>query len=141
MKVVKTALLSVAIIVILGVITLAVWFFFFMDQDDEAKEQSIGDMNKFSYETPEVTTDLKNGTFVRIQFTIITDGNKGVTELEDREFQIQNMLIKELANKSEVDFQEKETLSKLENAIKDDLNEVMKDGRVTDVYTINKILQ
>lgn len=141
MKVVKTALLTVAIIVILGVITFGVVFFFFMDEADETAGQSIEDMNKYSYETPEVTTDLKNGTFVRIQFTIITDGSKAVAELEDREFQIQNMLIKELANKSEVDFQEKETLSNLENAIKDDLNEVMNDGKVTDVYTINKILQ
>ena len=50
-----------------------------------------------------------------------------------------NILIKELAVMNEEDF--KEGLTELETAIKDRLNEVMTEGTITDVYTINKILQ
>lgn len=133
----KTLLISMSIIIILGAVAF-VYLFNNVDSDEDDK-QSIEDMNKFSYETPEMTTDLKSGAFVRIQFLVITDGKKAMEEVEEREFQIQNMLIKELAVMSEDDF--REGLSKLESVLQDDLNEVMDDGIVTDVYTINKILQ
>jgi len=133
----KSLLISMSIIIVIGA---AAFFYLFNNMDsNEDDKQSIGDMNKYSYETPEMTTDLKNGAYVRIQFLVITDGKKAVEEVQEREFQIQNILIKELAVMSENDF--REGLSKLESTLQDDLNEVMDDGIVTDVYTINKILQ
>lgn len=134
----KTLLISMSIIIILGIV---VFFYLFNDINaaENDDEQTIEDMNKFSYETPEMTTDLKNGAFVRIQFLVVTDGKKAAVEIEEREFQIQNMLIKELAVMSESDF--REGLSNLESSLQDELNEVMTEGKITDVYTINKILQ
>lgn len=126
-----------SIIIVIGAVAF-VYLFNYIDSDENDK-QSISDMNKYSYETPEMTTDLKNGAFVRIQFLVITDGKKAVEEVKEREFQIQNILIKELAVMSEDDF--REGLSEIESALQDDLNKVLDDGIVTDVYTINKILQ
>ena len=126
-----------SIIIVIGAVAF-VYLFNHIDSDENDK-QSISDMNKYSYETPEMTTDLKNGAFVRIQFLVITDGKKAVEEVKEREFQIQNILIKELAVMSEDDF--REGLSEIESALQDDLNKVLDDGIVTDVYTINKILQ
>ena len=133
----KTLLISMSIIIVIGAVAF-VYLFNHIDSDENDK-QSISDMNKYSYETPEMTTDLKNGAFVRIQFLVITDGKKAVEEVKEREFQIQNILIKELAVMSEDDF--REGLSEIESALQDDLNKVLDDGIVTDVYTINKILQ
>ncbi|HLR73401.1 MAG TPA: flagellar basal body-associated FliL family protein [Pseudogracilibacillus sp.] len=133
----KTLLISMSIIIVIGAVAF-VYLFNYIDSDENDK-QSISDMNKYSYETPEMTTDLKNGAFVRIQFLVITDGKKAVEEVKEREFQIQNILIKELAVMSEDDF--REGLSEIESALQDDLNKVLDDGIVTDVYTINKILQ
>ena len=138
MKVMKVFMISIfSIIVVAGIGFIGV--FYFMDDTTDAGELSIDEMNKYSYETPEMTTDLEDGTFVRIQFRLITDGRKSTNEVSQREFQIQNMLIKELATMSEDDF--REGLTDLENALKDHLNEVMTEGSITDVYTINKILQ
>lgn len=133
----KTLLISMSIIIVIGAVAF-VYLFNYIDSDENDK-QSISDMNKYSYETPEMTTDLKSGAFVRIQFLVITDGKKAVEEVKEREFQIQNILIKELAVMSEDDF--REGLSEIESALQDDLNKVLDDGIVTDVYTINKILQ
>ncbi len=138
MKVMKVFMISFfSIIVVAGIGFIGV--FYFMDDTTDAGELSIDEMNKYSYETPEMTTDLEDGTFVRIQFRLITDGKKSTNEVSQREFQIQNMLIKELATMSEDDF--REGLTDLEHALKDHLNEVMTEGSITDVYTINKILQ
>lgn len=128
------SILSLLVVVVIAFVAVI----YFMN-NEKSDELSINEMNKYSYETPEMTTDLKNGTFVRIQFLLITDGKKSAKEVSQREFQIQNLLIKELAVMSEKDFQE--GLTDLEQTLREDLNEVMTDGSITDVYTINKILQ
>lgn len=111
----------------------------FIKDDTVDETQTIDEMNQYAYTTPEVTTDLEDGSFVRIEFEIITDGKKSLKEVDKREFQIKNLLIKELSVMSESDFNA--GLSDLESDMKDNLNELMEDGEITDVYTVSKVLQ
>lgn len=101
--------------------------------------ESIEKLIKYSYETPEITTDLKDGSFVRVQFQVLTDGKEAQKEISQRDFQLKNILIKELAKMSEEDF--KTGLTHLESVIQDKLNDLMTKGEIVDVYTTNKILQ
>ena len=133
---VKTMLISLSILIVVGVSTFLAVLKATDKNDDEI---TIDEMNEYSYETPEITTDLADGKFVRIQFQVITDGKKAFEEVEKREFQIKNVLIKELAVMNEEDF--KTGLSDLEGNMRDNLNEVMTEGMITDVYTVSKILQ
>src|SRR5699024_9471233 len=133
----KTLLISMSIIIVIGAVAF-VYLFNYIDSDENDK-QSIRDMNKYYYETPEMTTDLKNGAYVRIQFLVITDGKKAVEEVKEREFELQNSRIKDEGVMSADDM--REGRSEIESAVQDDLNKVLDDGIVTDVYTINKILQ
>src|SRR5690625_990630 len=103
------------------------------------EKDSIENVVKHAYETSELTTDLSDGTFVRIQFKILTDGKKAHNEITHRDFQIKNIIIKELATMTQDDV--KSNLGDLEEALQNKLNELMSDGEVIDVYTINKILQ
>lgn len=106
---------------------------------NEGQAESIDTIVEYSYESPEITTDLQDGSFVRIQFQILTDGEAAKEEISKRDFQISNILIKELAKMDENDF--KSGLANLEDVVQSKLNEVMLEGTITDVYTINKILQ
>ncbi|MEF2293920.1 flagellar basal body-associated protein FliL [Virgibacillus dokdonensis] len=137
-KLVKTMLTSLTVILIIGISAFVVVQYVNSDEQS-GKTSSIDKMEEYSYETPEITTDLKDGSFVRIQFQIITDGKDAKEEIEKRDFQIKNILIKELATLEEKDFQS--GLNDLEKHIKTKLNEVMTTGKITDVYTISKILQ
>lgn len=134
----KTMIISLTLLLGLGIVAL-VFVLNFNNETTKGEGRSIDEMNEYSYETPEVTTDLKDGKFVRIQFQVITDGKSGLKEVEKREFQLKNILIKELALMTEEDF--KSGLSDLEATLQSKLNEVMTDGTITDVYTISKILQ
>src|SRR5690625_7344182 len=89
--------------IIIVVATVVIGIFLIVDSSDSAasNEQSIDDMNDYSFETDEITTDLIDGRFVRIQFRIITDGKKSLKELEKRDFQIENILIKEISRMNE----------------------------------------
>src|SRR5699024_1916591 len=138
-RVLTTFLISLSVIIVLAAGILGVFFFISKKDSAANTEQSIDDMNEFSYETPEVTTDLKDGRFVRIQFLIITDGKKAKKEIEKRDFQIENILIKEISQMNEDDFTT--GLNNVESSLLENLNEVMTDGEIVDVYTIKKILQ
>ncbi|WP_100010951.1 flagellar basal body-associated protein FliL [Lentibacillus sediminis] len=137
-KLLKTMGISLAVLLLGGAAATVV----ILNVSGESKEGeaiTIDEMVNYSYQSPEVTTDLKGGSFVRIQFQIITDGKAAQEEISKRDFQLSNILIKELATMEEKDFQE--GLGELENTVKKKLNEVMTEGTITDVYTINKIMQ
>lgn len=135
----STFLISFSLIILAVAIILGVYFFVGKDDTAANEEQSIDDMNEFSYETDEITTDLKDGKFVRIKFQIIADSRKAAKELEKRDFQIENILIKEISLMNEEDFTS--GLTEVEEKLQENINEVMIDGEITDVYTIKKILQ
>ncbi|MEN1966867.1 flagellar basal body-associated protein FliL [Lentibacillus sp. N15] len=136
-KLVKTMLTTLAILIVGGAVAITVvWN---VKDDKSSSAQSLDNMVEYSYQTDDITTDLEDGSFVRIQFQLVTDSKKAKAEVEKREFQIKNILIKELATMKEADF--KSGLTDLEDTIKQKLNGVMAEGKVTDVYTISKILQ
>ncbi|BAC13522.1 flagellar basal body-associated protein FliL [Oceanobacillus iheyensis] len=137
-KLMKTMITSL-VILLAGAITALVIVINISTPEKVSGEQSIDDMVEYSFESPEVTTDLEDGTFVRVQFQIITDSSDAKKELEKRDFQLKNILIKELAKKNKEDFQA--GLGDIEEALKNELNNLMTEGNVTEVYTISKILQ
>ncbi|MBU5267791.1 flagellar basal body-associated protein FliL [Virgibacillus proomii] len=137
-NVVKTMITSIAVLAVIGIAAfVVVWYINGDNNNGEA--MSIKKIKKYSYETPEITTDLEDGSFVRVQFQIVTNGKDAKEEISQRDFQLKNILIKELATMKEEDF--KSGLTDLEEKIKNKLNELMTTGKVTDVYTTNKILQ
>lgn len=138
-RLVKTMITSLVVLLVGAIAALVVVLNVQGEEDKENKAQSIDDIVEYSYESPEITTDLSDGTFVRIQFQIVTDGKAAKEEISKRDFQLKNILIKELATKTEEDF--KSGLTDLEQAVMEELNKLMTEGQITEVYTINKILQ
>src|SRR5690625_213185 len=138
-RLVKVMLTSLIILLLLVIIALVV---FYKQKDDvinHIDDVPINKMDQYSYQTPEITTDLKDGSFVRIQFQLVTNSKQAQKEIVHREFQLKNILIKELAKMEEDDF--KANLAQLENVLVDKINEVMEKGQVLKVFTTNKILQ
>src|SRR5699024_10503296 len=127
----KTFITTCIVILLAGAGTLVLLLY---EEEEASSESAIDDMVELSYETPEITTDLSDGSYVRVQFQIITDGELAKEELSKRDFQLRNMLIKELAIMDEEIF--RTGLADLENVVKSKVNELMTDGKVTDVYTI-----
>jgi flagellar protein FliL len=129
-------------IVILVCVSIAGGVVLYLMLGDENKshagERSIEDMIEDSFETEAVTTDLKDGNYVKIKFRIVTD-NEETKQTLQKDFRLQNIIIKELATKEEKDL--KTGLSELEKAMKKKLNELVVEGEVTDVYTTEKVLQ
>lgn len=137
-KLVKTVLAVLAFLCVAAVLAIVIIMYVQADTT-ESSAQKLDDMVEYSFETDDITTDLEDDRFVRIQFQIVADSENAKDEAEKREFQIKNLIIKELAVMKEKNF--KSELDELEDTVKDKLNDVMSDGKIKDIYTTNKILQ
>ncbi len=137
-KVFKTMLAILIVLTVIGVVAL-VMIMTISGKEKEDGKPSIDEVIENSFETEELTTDLKNDRYVRIQFRIVTNSKEAKEELQKRDFQLKNILIKELSKMNQDEF--KTGVDNLENMLKTRLNELMVEGKVTDVYTIDKVLQ
>lgn len=125
------------------IIALAVGlYYFFMKGTESANGKPTADeVVENSVEIPEVTTNLLNGDYIRISFMIQTDGKKAKKELEKRNFQVENVIIKKLSGLEAKDLEGTEGKVKLENDLKESLNEYMEEGKIIQVYITSTIIQ
>lgn len=138
-KLVKTSIISLLVLLVLVIAAFIVVIYMTQEQNEAGEEPTIDDIVEYSYQTPEMTTNLDDGHYVRIQFQVVTDSTEAREELEKREFQVKNILIKELATMELESFQE--GLTNLEDDLLTKINEVLTEGEAVEVYTVNKILQ
>lgn len=104
-------------------------------------EPSIDEIVEASVEIPEITTNLADNDYIKISFTIQTDGKKAKEELEKRNFQAKNIIITELSEVKTNELAGRAGKEKLQEVIKKELNELMQEGQVEQVYITSSILQ
>ncbi|MFC0014356.1 MULTISPECIES: flagellar basal body-associated protein FliL [Allobacillus] len=138
-KIMVTILISLTIIGIATIVILV-----YGDQGSvSSEERTIDDMVENSFMTGEIRTDLADNNFLLIQFRIVTDNEDAAEFLQKGEhFQLNNVILKELTVLKEENF--RSGLSEVEQQLKKRLNQIegLKDhGKVTDIFTIDKVLQ
>ena len=139
-KLINTMLIILLFIFLLGIVVLVTVNVFYGNSDDY-KEPSIDEVLKYSVDFNEMTTNLKSGGYVRVQYKIQTDSKKAKSELEKRTFQLENIVIHAIADKVASDFSGGEGMVELEEEIKFQLNSIMQEGKVVQVYTTRFLLQ
>ncbi len=125
---------------LLGVVTVVLINYFSVDTDPN-REMTIDEILSLSHETQEITTNLLSNDFVRIKFRIQVDNKRALSEIQKRNFQLENIIIRELAGKNASDLAGTEGIEQLENQLKFRFNELMQDGMVLQVYTTRWIIQ
>jgi flagellar FliL protein len=140
-KLLVTMLIIITTITLIGAVSLVLIMKFTQTDKEEVKEPTIDEIIEYSVDIPEITTNLLNGDFVRVQFKIQTENKKAKEELEKRDFQVKSIIIQELSEMSTEQFQGREGKVNLETIIKDRINELMQEGNVLQVYTTAFVLQ
>lgn len=108
---------------------------------EKAEGPSIDEVLEASVDIPEITTNLAGDDFIRISFKIQTDSKKAKEELEKRDFQVKNIIIHLLSEKTSEEIQGNEGQTQLETQLKDEINELMQEGKVEKVYITGSLLQ
>ena len=94
-----------------------------------------------SVDVPEITTNLADGSFVRLSLKIQGSDKKAGEELLKRDFQVKNIVIQELSEMEAEALEGKQGKVTFQNAIKSQMNELMQNGEVTQVYITSYVLQ
>ncbi len=127
--------------VVIIALAVGLYYFFMKGTEDAGGKPTADEIVENSVEIPEITTNLLNGDFIRISFTIQTDGKKAKEELEKRNFQVENVIIKKLSGLEAKDLEGTEGKVKLENDLKESLSEFMEEGKIIQVYITSTIIQ
>lgn len=140
----KNRLLTIMLIILvsitlIGVVALILVMQFSKDGEEEGP--TIDEIIESSIDVPEITTNLSANAFIRLSLKIQTDSAEAAEELTKRDFQVKNIVIQELSEMSPEDLEGKEGKKAFENALKLQVNELMQDGEVQQVYITSYIIQ
>ncbi|PKG24931.1 flagellar basal body-associated protein FliL [Niallia nealsonii] len=137
-------ILMIMLILLLTIAIVGAGAFFYLWKytgDQKEKEPSIDEVIESSVDIEEMTTNLATDNFIKISFKIQTDSKKAKEELEKRDFQVKNIIIQELSEKTAEDMKGKKGQTILENDLKEQINEHMQEGKVVQVYITSSLLQ
>ncbi|WP_404997038.1 flagellar basal body-associated protein FliL [Caldifermentibacillus hisashii] len=138
-KTVRFLLIFMSVVII--ALAVGLYYFFIKGTEAAGGKPTADEIVENSVEIPEITTNLLNGDYIRISFTIQTDGKKAKEELEKRNFQVENVIIKKLSGLEAKDLEGTEGKVKLENDLKESLSESMEEGKIIQVYITSTIIQ
>lgn len=106
-----------------------------------SKSPTIDEILEESVDVPEITTNLVDGSYIKIALKIQTDSKTAQEELAKRDFEVKNIIIQELSQLKREQFNGKESMINLESIVKAQLNQVMQSGKIVKVYITSIILQ
>ncbi|MCM3797691.1 flagellar basal body-associated protein FliL [Caldibacillus thermoamylovorans] len=138
-KTVRFLLIFMSVVII--ALAVGLYYFFIKGTEAAGGKPTADEIVENSVEIPEITTNLLNGDYIRISFTIQTDGKKAKEELEKRNFQVENVIIKKLSGLEAKDLEGTEGKVKLEKDLKESLSEFMEEGKIIQVYITSTIIQ
>ncbi|WP_440895316.1 flagellar basal body-associated FliL family protein [Amphibacillus sp. Q70] len=132
----KIILVVLAVVAISGVAGIV---YLLQNNEDPNRELTLDEQVEYSYTTDEINLDLENQRYVQLQFNILTNNSEARDEIELREFQFKNLLIKETIDMTSEQLQA--GLNEFETTLKEEMNKLMEEGEITDIYIVGKIVQ
>lgn len=136
-------LLTIMLIILVTITLIGVIVLVILTQlnKDGSSGPTIDEIVESSVDIPEITTNLADGSFVRISLKIQASDKKAGEELLKRDFQVKNIVIQELSEMEEEALEGKQGKVTFQNTIKSQVNELMQNGEVTQVYITSYVLQ
>ncbi|QQE76137.1 flagellar basal body-associated FliL family protein [Brevibacillus composti] len=142
------ALIIIIAISLLGVISFVLWQTYLSpaaqtaskEEATEVKTLSAKEMQEYSVDTGEITTNLLTKNYIIVRFTITADSKGSKEELEQRLPQVNQIIIKTLAGLEPDDIKGTEGINKLEAKIMNEISTLMQEGKIIQVITTKQLL-
>lgn len=138
----RSKLLTFIIFLMISVAAIAFAYFYYLNHQAEAVNgPTVDEIVESSLEIPEIVTNLLGDEYIRVSFTIETDSEETKSELEKLDFRVNNIIIKHLSNLESEELEGLEGKTRLENDLKEQINEVLPRGKVVKVYITSIVIQ
>ncbi|MDX8365072.1 flagellar basal body-associated protein FliL [Cytobacillus sp. IB215665] len=132
-------IVMLAILAIIG----SILIYILLDSSNANAEEppTIDEIIVNSVDIDDITTNLLDHGFIRVSFKVETDGKDAKKELEKRDFQVRNIMIQELSEMKAEQFDGKQGKIALQDKLLTQMNEIMQDGTIQNVYITSFLLQ
>lgn len=140
----KNKLLTIMLIILVSITLIGVVALILvmqLNKETTDDEPSIDQIIESSIDIPEITTNLAEDEFIRLSLKIQTDSPEAGEELTKRDFQVKNIIIQELSEMTALELEGKAGKQAFQNALKLQINELMQEGEVQQVYITSYIIQ
>lgn len=138
----KNKLLTFVIFLLISVLVMAFAYIYYLSNLAKADEgPTVDEIVENSLDVPEIVTNLLGDEFIRVSFTIQTDSKDTKKELEKLDFRLNNIIIKYLSNMESSDLEGLDGKTELENALKEEINDILPEGQVEKVYITSIVIQ
>ncbi|MGE7665007.1 flagellar basal body-associated protein FliL [Ureibacillus composti] len=137
-------LLTIMLIILVTILLIGIVIFVLLTQFNKqstANEPTIDQIVEASVDVPEIMTNLADDSYVKMSLKIQTTSKEAAEELAKRNFQVNDIVIAELSEMTEENLKGKEGKILFESAIKAQLNELMHEGEVKQIYITSYIIQ
>ncbi|ANB56749.1 flagellar basal body-associated FliL family protein [Anoxybacillus sp. B7M1] len=135
----KVTLMILVTITLVAAVALVIIFKFTGDKQQTAP--TADEILESSVDVPEITTNLADGSFIKISFKIQMNNEDAKAEAEKRDFQMKDIIIEQLSQMKPADFNGEQGKTHLKARLKEKINQIMQDGKVEQVYITSFILQ
>lgn len=142
----KNKIVIIAVILVLSIAIIGAGVFFMMKFMGGGKEivvvtePPIEKLVVQSVDVPELMTNLKAGSYLKISFKLQTDSEEAAAELTQRLYQFNDIVIKEAAGYTAEDLETKEQIVQFEEALLTQINGYMQKGKVTKLFITSKLI-
>ncbi|MFC0558597.1 flagellar basal body-associated protein FliL [Halalkalibacter alkalisediminis] len=141
----KNKLVNIMLIILISLTLVGVVAFVlvknYTNQPNPDAPPTIDEIITQSFETKEITTNLLSNDFVRASFRIHVDNKNALAEIQKRDFQVNNIILRALSGKRASELAGPEGIVAFEADIRNQINELMQDGEVIQVYTTAWVIQ
>lgn len=135
-------LLVFIIFLLLSVLMIAFAYIYYLNNEAKAHEgPTVEEIVESSMDIPEIVTNLEGEEYIRVSFKIQTDSKDTKEELEKLNFRVNNIIIKHLSNLDKEQLEGLDGKTKLEENLKDEINEILPKGKVVQVYITSIVIQ
>jgi flagellar FliL protein len=147
-KLFNMALIILIAITLLGVVSFVLWQTYLSpaaqtaahEEPKEAEPLTADEMQEYTVDTGEITTNLLTNNYIIIRFSITADSPEGKEELTKRLPQVNQIIIKTLAGLTPDDIKGTEGINKLEAKIMNEISAIMLEGKIVQVITTKRVL-
>lgn len=138
----RNKLLTFIIFLLVSVLIMAFAYIYYLNNQAKAEEgPTVDEIVENSLDIPEIVTNLTGEEFIRVSFTIQTDSKDTKSELEKLDFRVNNIIIKHLSSLESSDLEGLEGKKVLEDELKEQINQVLPEGKVVQVYITSIVIQ
>ncbi|WP_214826826.1 flagellar basal body-associated FliL family protein [Exiguobacterium algae] len=138
----KVLIILIVVLLVMGGAGFMTYKYVFGDNvTAETKPVSAEELSERSFMTDDMTTNIQDERFINVQFTIVTDSIETKEDLELRKFQVNNVILGDLAGMTKSKLTTKEDMQKFEQTLREQINGLLEEGEVQRVYMTKKIIQ